>query len=462
MGIKTTKKDVVWNYVGTFMTMGSNFLLLPFLMYFLDSEILGLWYVFVSIGSIVNLIDFGFNPTLARNIAYCWSGAAKLNKKGVSFTQTNKPNYNLLKQVIGTCHIIYFIIACLAAGVMLTIGTAYINMVAQKAFLENYIAAWIIYCIAIFLNLYFGYYSTLLKGVGAISKLNIANIISRIFQLVCSVILLYLDFGLLSVTISYLINGLIYRLLAKYFFVQYKNMGKQLNNIKRSKDYKSVWEMFLTIWYNAWRDGVVSVSAYFSNQATTLIASYFFSLTETGIYSISVQLVTGIVTIASSFYNAYMPEIQSAYINGKKDRVKQVISVTMINYVLVFLVGMIGLIFVGVPIIKVIKSSYKMDIVILLTIGLYLFLLKRHCIYAAYIASTNSIPYMRSFLISSLLAIGLSFLSVYYTKLGILGIVYSQIIVQALYNNWIWPLKVKKSLQLTTIEMFKISIKKFR
>ena len=63
MGIKAKKKDIVWNYIGIFFSMGANFLILPFMLWFLDADSIGLWYVYLSIGGIAALFDFGFNPT---------------------------------------------------------------------------------------------------------------------------------------------------------------------------------------------------------------------------------------------------------------------------------------------------------------------------------------------------------------------------------------------------------------
>ena len=72
MNTKISGNDVIWNYIGIFMTMFGNFLNLPFMLKYMDSEVLGLWYVFLSIGGIVTLFDFGFNTTFARNISYIW------------------------------------------------------------------------------------------------------------------------------------------------------------------------------------------------------------------------------------------------------------------------------------------------------------------------------------------------------------------------------------------------------
>ena len=70
--------------------MGSNFLMLPMIIFYMNDSMVGLWYVFASIGTIATLFDFGFSVTFARNITYCWSGANKLKKEDVEFIENKE------------------------------------------------------------------------------------------------------------------------------------------------------------------------------------------------------------------------------------------------------------------------------------------------------------------------------------------------------------------------------------
>lgn len=51
------------------------------------------------------------------------------------------------------------------------------------------------------------------------------------------------------------------------------------------------------MWPNAWRDGLVSITAYFTGQATVLMSGIFLTLYETGIYSFSVQVLNAICSL---------------------------------------------------------------------------------------------------------------------------------------------------------------------
>lgn len=457
--ITTTKKDIIWNYIGIFMAMGSNFIILPFLLNFLDSDTLGLWYVFLSIGALVNLFDFGFTPTFARNVAYSWSGAKKLNRTDADFIEKTEPNIGLLKIVIKTCEVVYFIISLTALILLLTLGTYYIHAITYNVLDNNYFTAWLIYCFAVFLNLLFGYYLVLLRGVGAIAEMNKATVLSKIVQIVLSIFLLYLGLGILAVSVAYLMSGVIFRLLAAKSFKHYHNMESLLKKEEGKISTQDVVKTLKIIWPNTWRDGLVSLSNYISNQSTVIMSSLFLSLSETGIYSISLQIVTAIATISGSLYATYQPELQAAYINKERDKSRRLMATAMTVYIGTFIMGIIALTTVGIPILSILKKDVVFNIPVLMGMSVYMFLLKNHSYYASYISNTNNVPYLKSFVLSSVFGIILTILLIHIMRLGVWALIIGPGFAQLIYNNWIWPHKVKESFSVTWSEFFLIGFK---
>ena len=156
MQIHITKADALWSYAGTILSMGANFLILPFLMYFLDADMLGLWYIFVSIGTITQLFDFGFAVTFARNITYCWSGAKELKKEDVVFSDGGEPDYELMKEVLSTSKFVYAVLSGIALFFLVTLGTFYVLSLTKHIKGSIPVISWLIYAFAVFLNLYYG------------------------------------------------------------------------------------------------------------------------------------------------------------------------------------------------------------------------------------------------------------------------------------------------------------------
>ncbi|WP_297712634.1 O-unit flippase-like protein [Clostridium sp.] len=456
MGIKTSKNDIIWSYLSIFVSLCSNIIVLPITIYYLDSETLGLWYVFLSLGGIVTLFDFGFNPTFSRNITYCWSGAEKLKKNGIFNSNKGNPNYFLLQKVMYACKKIYLIIALCALTLLLTLGSIYISYVSRNIPGNEKIIAWILYSIAVFLNLYYGYFSSFLRGIGSVEKANKANVISKIFNIVIMFILLFLGYGILAVSLAYCLSGFIFRTISKKYFFNVEGIRNNIKNNKIKFKFVELKDIYDTIWPNAWREGIVAVSNYLSNQASTLICSAFLTLTEAGIYSISIQIISCIVTVSGALYTAYQPELQAAQVSKDLNKLKRLMSTAMFIYLVLFLVGILSFIIIGRPLLNIIKPNTIIDVKLIIVTGIYQFLLTQHTYYASYISNSNYIPYVKAFLISSITGTIFTVVLIKVFNFGIWGLIIAPLIVQLIYNNWNWPYRVLKSLNITPLQMLVI------
>lgn len=455
MKITISKKDVIWSYVGTLMSMSANLLMLPFLMYFLDEDILGLWYVFTSIGAIATLFDMGFSVTFARNITYCWSGAKKLKKENVDFVDNSEPDYYLMKKVLVTCKLIYGILSTTALILLLSVGTIYIRYISRDIQSSVPIISWVIYAIAAFLNLYYGYYSSFLRGVGAVDRANKNTVLARLFQIMLTIVLLCCGTGLIGACTAYLVYGTVFRLLGKHHFYRYKNIGKHLNDIDQNIDKGEIKNLFITVWHNAWRDGAISIANYFCNQASTLICSMYLSLADVGVYSIGVQIAQAIAQISGTMYTAYQPELQSAYITSDMKKMKKSMSIIVMSFVYLFFAGTIAVIIVGIPLLRIVKPSTVVSIPVLLGLCIYQFMLKFRNCYTSYFSCTNRILYVNGFIFSAVICVILSFIMIGPLHLGVRGLIIAQIISQAVYNVWKWPLKAHLEMNLSATDMIK-------
>lgn len=462
MIINTNKSDIVWNYLGIITSLGSQVILLPILIKFLEPDILGLWYIFVSIGSLVLLFDFGFNPTIARTVSYCWSGAKSLNKIDVEYIEKDSnTNYELLYYVIKTCKILYLVIAIVALFFMLTVGTYYINTIAKGIFNGNIILSWTIYMLSIFLNLYIGYYSVALRGIGDISNLNKANIISKIFFLVFAFGGLILGGNILALSIASLVSGCILRCISAYIFYNKHKMKYIFKNISFSDKYNLKY-VFQIMWHNAWRDGIVSVNGYLTIQASTLICASFFSLSETGIYSFCLQVITAISNIASGLYISYQPSLQSAYINKNKLLLLKLYSKSISIFYLFFLSASIIFLLIGIPIVYFIKESFYIDKVTYILLAINIFLLQRHRLSASFISNMNKLPYVKSFIFFGILGIVFSYIYIRFFDGNINSMIIVSIIIQSMYNNWKWNNYVNNYLKVNEFILLRIGYKEIK
>lgn len=460
--IRLRKSDVIWSYIGTILSLCSNVVMLPFIFHFLSGDEYGLWSIFQSIGGIAVLFDFGFAVTFSRNIAYSWSGACELKKVGGAVPTRNEPDFVFLKKVLKICRLIYLLISLLALVLLLSVGSIYLLYVSRKMQGIRHFIAWGFYVAAVFMNLYYGYFGATLRGVGDVADANKATAIAKIIQIVLTVVSLWAGIGLIGTGVAYFAYGLIYRVLAKHYFYSFKQIGKFVNAVNVRIERSEIVAIFKTIWHNAWRDGVVTFANYLSNQASTIICSLYLPLNETGIYSLGVQLSTAVVNISATMYNTYQPVMQSAYITDNKEEIRKCMSVVTVTYVGLYILGTLAVVLVGIPLLNIIKPDSKISIPIFLGIAVYQFLLKFRNCYTSYFACTNRIIYVRAFVLSALGCVILEFLCMGVLNQGICGLIFSQIISQAVYNVWYWPMKAHKEMNLGIGEMFSIGCSKIK
>lgn len=456
MQININKKDVIWSYLGTIMTLSTSVVMLPMVVYYLDSDMLGLWYVFASLGAVTHLFDFGFTVTFARNIAYCWSGARSLKKSGADFTENCEPDYALMKNILSTCKLIYLIISLVAFILMLLAGTFYINYISKDVPGYIHIIAWIVYATGTCLNIYYSYYDAFLKGVGAIKDSNKNKVIARCIHLSLMAVLLILGFGILGASIAYLSYGFAYMYLGKIKFYKYQGIGEKLAMVKSKFSLRECKDLFKTIWYNAWREGFIQISAYCCDQVSVIICSLFLTLAETGVYSLAVQIATAIGTIAAVMYTTYQPALQVAFVCNDIKKMKSTMSTIVTMFTITFIIALILAILLGLPVLKYIKPEAAISISVLIGTCANQFILKFRNCYSSYFSCTNRIIYMKGFVISAVLCLLLSFLLMGTFNIGVWGLIIAQIFSQSVFNLWYWPYKAHQELQLSITETMKI------
>lgn len=459
MKIETQRRDVIWNYIGTIVSMASGFLLLPILLAFLSDDEIGLWYIFVAIANLTLLFEFGFNPALARNIVYCLSGARRLSKKGRDASSIEKGvDWHLLKTLIRASKLLYAIIAFIALLLVSTAGTAYLGFILRDVDCQYYWIAWAVFCVAIFLNLYFYYTLTCLRGFGDIAGESRAKTFARIAQLVSSAVLLALGAGLVGAALGFLINSAVLRILAWRRLRQHVEIYENIKLDSLPVSRLELRSAFSVISFVAWRDGIVQLSCYASTQATSVICSLFFDLSTTGTYSVLLQLGTAVYNFATAYTRSFYPSFQSAYMRKDLDAQQAIVSKGLVAYWILFVAGSIGIFAVVFPVLPIFKPGISLDTMLFLGLLVYLALWEHHSICCNYIINMNEIPYMLGYIVAAVLGVVVSIVLLMIDGIGVWSLVLGPLIAQLIYNNWKWPLYLSKKLELPYHRLIKCGV----
>ncbi|SEM38687.1 Membrane protein involved in the export of O-antigen and teichoic acid [Candidatus Frackibacter sp. WG12] len=462
MEIKINNKDVVWSYFSQIFQFSAGIFLLPVILRKLPSEELDIWYVFLSISSLVNLLDFGFRQTIMRNVSYVFSGANKLVKTGINKEQklSNEVNYNLLYSVIKTAKRIYKVIAILAFLLLITIGTWYIKDISTNINNQNNILiAWIIYVLSAVFNFYFYYYTPLLLGRGFIKESHKTIVFSKLFYIIFSFVGLTLNYGLIAVAVGNLLGSLVNRVTSyNYFYTN--DIKSKFEKITKMKQSKSTLKLFKILWNNSYKLGLVSVGSFFILRANTLLASKFLNLEIVAQYGLSLQLLNVLKRSSSTLFNTYIPLFNQYRVKDNVSTLKKWFGTSLIIGWGTYLVGTVVIVFLGDKVLNLIGSETQLlPIKYLFFLAVILFLELNHSISATLITTKNEVPFVKSALLSGFGIAICSFMLLKFTSFGILGILTSQFIVQLSYNNWKWPLEILKDLKTNYKELFILGFK---
>lgn len=456
--VNIRKKDVFWVYTSRFLTIGINLLLLPLIMRYLNEDELGLWYVFSSIAQVVNLFDFGFNSTISRHMTYAWSGANTLEKISVSDDFKDETNNSLVAEIIVTCKIVYLIISLVALIVMLLAGTAYVYKVVREGMTINIIMSWIIYMLSVFLNMFYGYWSSLLQGIGAVAERSKMSVFSKVTQIIIASVLIFRGYGLLGFVISYFTSGVLLRILGKFYF---EKRTKELEIIRRV-EIDRIKKCFSAVWGTAWKDGVVMLAQYLSTQANTLICAYYIDLASASVYGVMTQIVSVIASVAASYFTAYQPAFSSACLRKDVTEQKRIVCVADFVYKGIFILGVIVLFLIGFPLLRVIRPSMDISISFSILLCLFYYFFNQKDLFASMIASSNEIPYWKSYAVTAVCSLVASIILVRVFNMGIMGLVLAQFSTNLAFNCWKWPIYLMRMVEIKYKDIYRIGYANIR
>lgn len=439
------KRDIAWSYAATIFRVGAGIILWPFILSQMSAETVGIWNVMITIMGFIALLDFGFQPSFARNISYIFSGVTKLQKVGIQTAESDgNVNYALLKGTLNAMRKFYRWMALGVFVILGTAGTAYFYYILQKYSGDRTDAmiAWILLIAINSYNIYTLYYNALLLGKGYIRRERQIMILSQSIYLCLAITLIYAGFGLTAIVASQAVSIILQRILSyRVFFTT------ELRNQLAIVEAESTKDILKAISPNAIKVGLTDLGSFLVNKSSLIIGSLFLTLEETAYYGISLQVVTILIACSTVFYQSITPKI--AQYRSQKDftALRTLYIKATTSFLATFIVGGILLITLGDFGLQLIGSETHFIpcnmLIVLLLVNL---LGKNHAIAAGFISADNRIPFFIPSLISGIGTVVLLWIFMSIFNFGIWGMLMAPGIVQIAYQNWKWPYMVIKEL----------------
>ena len=441
------KKDIIWSYVATIFRVGAGIILWPFILSQMSAETVGIWNVMITIMGFVALLDFGFQPSFARNISYIFSGVTKLQKVGIQTAVSDgNINFSLLKGTLNAMRKFYRWIALGVFVILGIAGTAYFYYILQKYSGDRTDAmiAWILLIAINSYNVYTLYYNALLLGKGYIRRERQIMILSQCVYLSLAIVLIYAGYGLTAIVSSQAVSIILQRILSYRFFFT-KELKQQLLHTEADETK----DILRAISPNAVKVGLTQLGGFCVTKSALLIGSAFLTLEETACYGITLHIIDILARCSTVYYQSITPKIAQSRANKDVIKLKYYFVCSVGILVATFLLGGATIAFLGNWGLNMIGSETKFLPTIMLCVMLLVYLLEtNHSIAAGFISADNRIPFFIPSLLSGLGTVVLLWLFLSIFKWGVWGMILSQGIAQLVYQNWKWPSMVIKELNI--------------
>lgn len=458
MTTKSPRHDLWSGYVAQLLNVGGNLLLLPVVLHFLSIDDVGLWFVFTTLASLAQILELGFQPTIARNSAYIFAGAQSLSKEGLpnALEKSGLPvNYELLAELVYASRYIYKVIAFLAGILLFIGGSLYIStLITPNQNDVTVMVSWAFFSLGYIANFYFGYVNGLMQGKGEILAVNKVVIVTRLCMLIFGIAAICFGYGLLGLGLASLLSSFIGRAIAMAYFskaISFDADGGVDRLIKI--------RMLRTLWYNASRLGIVQFGAFLIQRANVLLASSFLGLAVAASYGMTVTVLISLSSISASIAQIRMPHLAKAQMLRDNETLKALYGEILIISWGLFLAGFICMMCWGDELFTYISSQTQLlSTYPLAILGLIMLLELNHSLAASYLTTTNRVEFVSAGVLSGVLIVILSLVLV--DKIGVWGLILSQGMVQLSFNNWKWPIETFKQLNCNLSELLRLGVKR--
>ena len=430
------KWALFWGYISQFFQYGTALIILPVILNKLPADDMAVWYIFMSISSIVGLVDFGFSPSISKQVSFVYSGVNVLSKDGIAENGkklSDGVNLSILNDLYRTCISLYRKIAIIIGLVLLLLGTLYLFYVVDDID-YTIIGSWLVFIVSSVYSFYYNYILVFIRGRGLIKENNKLIIISKGVQIVVLYVCLILGWGLLSLVISNFLSTFVMRVLGRKMMIE----PEFLANIKKHTEYNDLTGI---IWYNAKRYGITSLGVFLSG--------IFLSLNEVSELGLTIQLFTILTVVARVPLSSYISKISSLFVDDNILQIRRYFVLCQsLCYVIYFLGSGVILLSGNWILREIINSKTLLPDITVLTLYFFFYLMEvTHGNCVTLISAENKVIYYRAAIVSGFMSVTSTLLFLCF-GLGIYSFPLGLIMGSLPYNSWRWPYYVYNRLKI--------------
>ncbi|NQZ32150.1 MAG: hypothetical protein HRU06_12820 [Oceanospirillaceae bacterium] len=353
------RSPVLASWFAAGVTLFNSIIAIPIVISILSVEEINVWFLFFSVVALAQGVQFGFNGTFVRFIAYSNSGvrisefaSIKDLKKISTESFLNIGEFStiigLTKYVYGVLSIIFFILILLLGNVGLS---------SPIGLLENPSEGWVAWFIVVFVAtmvIYLGHYRIFLEGTNHVVTVQRVLAIVNLVGLGAILSVLILKPTLVAIVLVYQVVALISALVIA--FIAKRKMSSTTGLVSSVAFDQN---LFSIIWESVWKSGITVLIASSVKHASAILVAQWFPVGESASYQFTKRLFDVIENFVQITFQAKLPLLAS--LRGKGDFMNLLPALAEIQRISfsVFLIGYLTLLLIGDPILSLIGSNVE-------------------------------------------------------------------------------------------------------
>lgn len=458
------KRDLIWSYAAQLLSVASGVIVLPIILRCLSEQEVGFNYILLSVGGIITLINFGFTPQFSRSVTFVYSGCRSLLKEGVEpagSVNVSDIDYHLLKKVIVTARWIYLLFGLIALVLLCTVGTMYIYHVTQGfQAVPHAVEIWMLYSISVALSLYVDNYGVLLFGSGQLVKRYQVAVITQVFVIVLSYVVLYLGFGLLG-RVAVLLGAVFVQYALSHIFYFTRELKRKIAPYTIRWQEKQ--ELFAVLWFNAKRGGLCKLSEMFTSQGIVMVAGAFLTLGEVASFGLMQQLFLIAGNVSNISLQSYQPQLSYWLAKGQNKDVVSKMAWGMQIFYGIFGLASLAIVFMATPVLEWIGSNSQLPALwIMVAYAILRGLELNYQNYNLYYIASNRYPFVKSVVFTGMGVVLGAYIFTAIIPLGTWGLVIAIGVCQLSWMDWYWPRRVLLDMGVTLKQFISLGLQEIR
>jgi O-antigen/teichoic acid export membrane protein len=409
---------------GTFLHKILNLVLVPLQFYYLEKDLLGVWFLMNNSVALLYLFNFGLSPTLQRRVAFA---------KGLSgddpYCSLSVSSVQAIADLLATGR---RMLLCLALAVFLgsvLIGGWFFQTLdlSPDAMSTTY-AAWVLMCLGYSINTWAGFVNSLLCGLGDVGLAGAINLGCFILVDILSLVVVAAGGGIVALAAVWCVGGIVGRFSA---WMVVNRKYRQVTSARGKWD----WKLARSVMAPAVKVWMMGLGTFLVMQTDRFYIACLVSLDAIPAYVAAYALVSTIHELCKSPIEPSAPLVSQAWQAGNLDVVRRLLWRNLRVVVVGFGTAAALLVVCGRDVVQLwLGPGNFVGQTVLVVFALMLLLDCQHAVTVSVGVATEDIPYGLWLLIAAAINLVLSY--VLGVRWGLAGIAAATLIAHLVTVNW--------------------------